>query len=88
MAALTVEPVTRAIVRSTIELAHTLGLTVVAEGVERPDDLFALRQLGCDQGQGYLWSAALPPHEVLAWVANRRVQSRSAASAPPAPTGR
>jgi EAL domain-containing protein (putative c-di-GMP-specific phosphodiesterase class I) len=68
------EPVTSALLRSTIDLAHTLGLTVVAEGVERPADLFALRQLGCDHGQGYLWSPALAPLDVLAWVADRRLQ--------------
>lgn len=40
--------------RSTIELAHSLGLLVVAEGVEHPDTLSALDRMGCDQLQGYL----------------------------------
>jgi diguanylate cyclase (GGDEF)-like protein len=43
-----------AIVRSTVELAHTLGLRVVAEGVEQPDQLAALTLLGCDAAQGNL----------------------------------
>jgi diguanylate cyclase (GGDEF)-like protein len=49
-----------AIVRSTIELAHNLGLKVVAEGIESPAMWHRLRQLGCDIGQGYYLSGALP----------------------------
>jgi diguanylate cyclase (GGDEF)-like protein len=43
-----------AIVRTTVELAHTLGLRVVAEGVEEADQLAALTRLGCDAAQGNL----------------------------------
>ncbi|MBL8777657.1 MAG: PAS domain S-box protein [Acidimicrobiales bacterium] len=46
-----------AIVGSMIDLAHSLGMTAVAEGVETPGQLAALRRLGCDHAQGYLWSA-------------------------------
>jgi EAL domain-containing protein (putative c-di-GMP-specific phosphodiesterase class I) len=42
------------IVRSTINLAHDLGLRVVAEGVETADALAMLRRLGCDEVQGHL----------------------------------
>ncbi len=52
-----------AIVRSTIELAHNLGLTVVAEGVETPEALQLLRKLGCDTVQGYLIAKPLPVNE-------------------------
>lgn len=44
-----------AIVRGIIDLAHALGVRVVAEGVEQPDQLAALTALGCDMAQGYLW---------------------------------
>jgi diguanylate cyclase (GGDEF)-like protein/PAS domain S-box-containing protein len=47
------------IVRSTVALAHSLGLPVIAEGIESPDQLRHLRQLGCEFGQGYLFSPAL-----------------------------
>jgi EAL domain-containing protein (putative c-di-GMP-specific phosphodiesterase class I) len=49
-----------AIVGSMIDLAHSLGMTAVAEGVETAAQLAALQALGCDQAQGYLWSAPVP----------------------------
>lgn len=45
-----------AIVRSIVALAHGLGLGVIAEGIERPDQLEWLRRLGCEYGQGFLFS--------------------------------
>lgn len=48
------------IVESIILLAHTLGMAVVAEGIETPGQEQHLRGLGCDQGQGFLYSAAVP----------------------------
>jgi EAL domain-containing protein (putative c-di-GMP-specific phosphodiesterase class I) len=42
------------IVRGTLALAHSLGLTVTAEGVESPAQLSMLEELGCDRAQGYL----------------------------------
>ncbi len=48
------------IVRSTIDLAHALGLTVVAEGVESLATLALLKVMGCDYAQGFLISTALP----------------------------
>jgi EAL domain-containing protein (putative c-di-GMP-specific phosphodiesterase class I) len=53
-----------AIVRAIVQLAHTLQLQVVAEGVETTAQLELLREYGCDQIQGYLISRPLPPQEV------------------------
>ena len=52
-------PEDAAIVRAVLALAQTLGLAVVAEGVERPDQLNELRALGCERAQGHLFSAPL-----------------------------
>jgi diguanylate cyclase (GGDEF)-like protein/PAS domain S-box-containing protein len=59
----------RAIVASIIDLAHALGLTTVAEGVEAPNQRTELRQLGCEHGQGFLWSRPLPAEEAGVWIA-------------------
>lgn len=60
------------IVRSTIELAHNLGLTVTAEGVETADTWQRLAALGCDMVQGFLISKALPKTEFDAFISRRR----------------
>jgi diguanylate cyclase (GGDEF)-like protein len=57
------------IVRSTIDLAHNLGLTVVAEGVENLKALRLLAELHCDQAQGYHMSRPLPAAEMAAFAA-------------------
>jgi EAL domain-containing protein (putative c-di-GMP-specific phosphodiesterase class I) len=57
-----------AIVRSTIELAHSLGIAVVAEGVETDDAARRLAELGCDSAQGYLISRPLPADDLTAWL--------------------
>jgi diguanylate cyclase (GGDEF)-like protein/PAS domain S-box-containing protein len=49
------------IVRGLLELARTLHLQTVAEGIESDDQLQQLRQLHCDQGQGFLFAKSLPP---------------------------
>ncbi|MEU0648427.1 putative bifunctional diguanylate cyclase/phosphodiesterase [Streptomyces umbrinus] len=59
------------IVRCTIDLAHSLGLLVVAEGVEDDETWERLRDLGCDAVQGWLVAAAMPPEEATAWLLAR-----------------
>lgn len=61
---------TRSIVENTIALAHGLGYSVVAEGVQDMDTLHFLRSRGCDIIQGYLFCPALPLNEVINWVNN------------------
>ena len=57
------------IVTGVVSLALVLGFRVVAEGVETSVQMNALRSLGCQLGQGYLWSPAVPAHDLLATIA-------------------
>ena len=61
------------IVRSTIELAHSMGLEVVAEGIETAAALALLLQLGCDQGQGYYFCKPLDAPAFEEWLRNVRL---------------
>ena len=57
----------RLIIQSVADLAHGLGLTATAEGVETLDQLRLVRELGCDLVQGYLISPPLEPQELKPW---------------------
>ena len=59
----------RAIVASVVDLAHAFGLTTVAEGVETVEQLAELRSIGCEQGQGFLWSRPAAPEDARRWIA-------------------
>ncbi|GGZ77441.1 putative bifunctional diguanylate cyclase/phosphodiesterase [Streptomyces echinoruber] len=76
------------IVRCTVDLAHSLGLLVVAEGVEDDETWERLRDLGCDAVQGWLVAAAMPADETTAWLRARgsRGWQRPAAALPAATT--
>jgi diguanylate cyclase len=71
VARLAVDPEDAEIVRCTVDLAHSLGLLVVAEGVEDDRTWERLRSLGCDAVQGWLVAAAMPPTEATAWLRAR-----------------
>jgi predicted signal transduction protein with EAL and GGDEF domain len=58
----------RVIVESTVQLAHALGLKVVAEGVETAAHAAFLKACGYDYGQGYLYSVALEPDALMTWI--------------------
>ena len=66
--AMTANASNAAIVRSVIDLAHNLGMSVVAEGVEDPQTLQALRSWGCDVAQGYLVCRPMPADGLISWL--------------------
>ena len=65
------DPRAAAIVRSTIDLAHSLGMTMVAEGVEDGETAHQLAISRCDKVQGFFFSQALPAVELEAWMDSR-----------------
>jgi EAL domain-containing protein (putative c-di-GMP-specific phosphodiesterase class I) len=77
---MTDRPRNSSIVTSTLQLAHALGLVLVAEGAEDQPTCDALTRMGCDVLQGYHLSRPLPPEQLLPWL-----QARAAAV--PAPRG-
>ena len=62
----------RLIVRTIIDLAHGLGLSVTAEGIETVEQLRLLRELGCDVAQGYLIATPLEPQDLKRWQSSFR----------------
>jgi len=74
---MTRRPEDASIVQAIISLAHSLHLKVIAEGVETPEQLALLAELGCDQYQGFHFSPALEPTQFLAFVKQSRADARS-----------
>lgn len=67
---ITQNPHDEAIASAIIALAHTMKLDVIAEGIESGEHLSRLRQLGCEQGQGYLFSKPHPPELLYSFIAS------------------
>lgn len=65
----------RAVVVATISLAHSLGMRVIAEGVETAEQAKAVIELGCDEIQGFFFNKAVPAAEFLRWKAAFRWES-------------
>jgi EAL domain-containing protein (putative c-di-GMP-specific phosphodiesterase class I) len=63
------EPEAAALVRALLGLSHGLGLTVTAEGVEKPAQAAALLEQGCQQAQGYLYARAMSASDALDFIA-------------------
>jgi diguanylate cyclase (GGDEF)-like protein len=66
--AVVADPADRAVVRAVVDIAHTLGITVVAEGLENEEQRQVLRDLGVDELQGYLHARPMPAMEIGAWL--------------------
>jgi diguanylate cyclase (GGDEF)-like protein/PAS domain S-box-containing protein len=57
-----------ALCETIVTMAHKLGMKVIAEGIETPEQLRLLKQAGCDYGQGYLFSKAVPEQTISSWL--------------------
>ena len=73
------------IVGAIVALSRALGLTVLAEGVETARQLEELVALGCDLGQGYLWSRPMPASEAARWLDGPAADARTDAPSPEVP---
>jgi EAL domain-containing protein (putative c-di-GMP-specific phosphodiesterase class I) len=60
------------VVRSVVRMAHDLNLKVVAEGIETDEVAAALRQFGCDTGQGYLFGKPMLADDFEHWLKSNR----------------
>ncbi|HEY0007723.1 MAG TPA: EAL domain-containing protein, partial [Tepidisphaeraceae bacterium] len=67
-----------AVVSGVVMLAHNLGLTVVAEGLEKPEQVAFLQALNCDIGQGYIFSKPLPADRAEQYILSSHQYAKSA----------
>lgn len=63
-------PKVKAMVASIVEISHKLGALTVAEGIETPEQLALLKEVGCDMVQGYIYARPMPIPEFEAWEKN------------------
>ena len=75
----------RVIVKAIIDLAHGLGLTATAEGVETAEQLTLLREMGCDTAQGFLIAQPLPAGELVGWNSRHKRRWKMLVSPPADP---
>ncbi|MBZ2208789.1 putative bifunctional diguanylate cyclase/phosphodiesterase [Massilia soli] len=61
----------RTLVEATVMVARSLGMSTVAEGIETAEQAAVVRELGCDKGQGYLFSRPLTTEALVAWLVER-----------------
>ena len=66
-------PEDRALVRTSIEMIHSLGRAAVAEGVETQGVVDLLREMGCDCAQGYFFAKAMPMDDLLSRLGKRNI---------------
>jgi diguanylate cyclase (GGDEF)-like protein/PAS domain S-box-containing protein len=71
------DPTDLAIIRAMIALGHTLGLKVVAEGVEQAEVASQLKALACDELQGYYFARPMPAEAFAPWLQDRNRQTES-----------
>lgn len=67
------DPADQAVIRAVVDIAHTLGMTVVVEGVEQESQQALLRRLGVDELQGYLHARPMPALDMAAWLRRREL---------------
>ena len=66
-------PKAQAIVKTVIEMAHSMGIDITAEGIETEEQLNTMKELGVDYIQGYFFSRPLPEHEYLKFIQNHNL---------------
>jgi EAL domain-containing protein (putative c-di-GMP-specific phosphodiesterase class I) len=74
---ITTDPDDEAITATVITMAHSLGLNVIAEGVEHAEQVEYLREQDCDEVQGHWLSAPLPPDQCLAFLREHMERRRA-----------
>ena len=78
------DPDDRAIIGAIIDLARNMGITSIAEGVDRVEQLDFLRSRGCEEVQGHLFARAMPPDQAAGWIGRPRTGTITAFEAGPA----
>jgi cyclic di-GMP phosphodiesterase Gmr len=65
-------PVNESIARAIVALANSLGLDIIAEGIENLSEKAVLEHMLCSEGQGYLFAKPLPAEDFVLWIASHR----------------